>query len=234
MNTQKAIRNTAIGSILAVVAVSAIAITNDADGSTGADTTNDIYKGTGWQINSGAGVYSIDRNQTYVVTYDSTTARTKLQPTLEKATAQLRGIGIKIFNTTAIETVATTSCPPRNHIVMGVKYRPAGSTKKGISLGQTCFNSANHSLASGKVWMDSEYTQLGGTYKLTDRQWKNGVVHEFGHALGLAHAPTAKNSAGDTPVLTAPNGGYVTSSKYGTFTNWDVAGIKQMIANFDV
>lgn len=233
MNSQKIIRYAAIGGVLTVATVSIMVPTYSADGVEQYTTADDIYKGTGWQINSGSGVYSIDRNQTYLITYASATARTKLQPTLEKVTVQLRGIGIRIFNTTAVETVATTSCPPKNHIVMGVKYRPAGSTKVGISLGQTCYNSINHSLASGKVWMDSEYTQLGGTYKLTDRQWKNGVIHEFGHAIGLAHAPAAKNSAGDTPALTSPNGGFVSPSKYGTYTSWDIAGIRQMMENFD-
>lgn len=228
-------KNTAVSAAILVAATTVMIIVDvdDARSEAAYSAADDVYKGAGWQINNTSGVYSIDSEQVLLVTYASTTARTKLQPTLEKVTAQLRGLGVRVFNTTAVEAVPTTSCPPRNHIVMGVKYRPAGSTKVGISLGQTCFNSTNHSLASGKVWMDSEYTQLGGSYKLTDRQWKNGVVHEFGHALGLAHAPAAKNTAGDTPAMTAPNGGFNTASKYGTFTSWDISGIKQLKENFD-
>jgi hypothetical protein len=223
-------KKTIVGAALTAAAISVTAITS-ATGESQYTTVGDVYKGTGWQINTGEGIFSLDPSQTYLVTYASTTARTKMQSTLEKSVQQLQSLGLKIFNTTEVETVASTACPSRYHIVVGSKYRPAG--KVGISLAQTCHLSTNHALASGKVWMDSEYTQLGGTYKLTDRQWKNGIIHEFGHALGLAHAPAAKNTAGDTPAMTAPNGGFVSSSKYGTYTSWDVAGFQNLMENFD-
>lgn len=232
MNTQKIMRYAAIGSILTVAAVSIVVSANDADGVEQYSTVDDVYKGAGWAAFTDYGVYSIDVNQTYVITYGSTTARTKLQPMVEKIATQLRGLGFKVFNTTAVETIPATGCLPKNHIAIGIKYRPTG--KSGASQGLPCYNTNDHSLFSGRVWVNSEYKQLGGTWVISDKLWKNLFPHEFGHAFGLAHAPAGvKNAAGDTPAMTAPNGGFNTASKYGTFTSWDLAGLAQLKENYD-
>lgn len=223
---------TIIGAALAAGAITITAISS-ANGEASYTTADDIYKGTGWAAQTKYGVYSIDPSQTYVITYASTTARTKLSPMLEKTVTQLRSLGFNVFNTTTVEPLSETACQPRNHITITLKYRPMGTA--GTSQGRPCSSTSDHSLYSGKVWIDSEYKQLGGSWSLSDKLWKNVFPHEFGHAFGLDHAPTPaqKNAAGDTPTMTSPNGGPNTSSKYGTFTSWDLAGLKQLKENHD-
>lgn len=224
-------KRTIVGAALAATAISITAI-GSANGEASYTAADDIYKGTGWAAQTKYGVYSIDPNETYVITYGSTTARTKLQPMMEKTVAQLRSLGFNIFNTTSVEPVST-GCQTRNHIILTLKYRPAGTA--GYSKAAPCYTVSDHSLFSGKVWINSEYKQLGGTWSLSDKLWKNVFPHEFGHAFGLDHSPTPipKNSAGDTPTMTSPNGGPNVSSKYGTFTSWDLAGLKQLKENYD-
>jgi hypothetical protein len=194
-------------------------------------TADDIYSGTGWKIFTSNGVLSLNPHTRYVITWDSAAARDKMSKTLEPSLAQLRGIGIDIFNTTLVEKVGATSCAPTGHVVVGMKYRPAG--KASTSLGSPCYSTATHAQSSGKVWIDSEYKQLGGTVSLSDRIWKSAVPHEVGHALGLDHPAATKNSAGDSPVMSSPNGGFKASASYSKYTAWDLAGFRQLLENYD-
>lgn len=225
-------KKTILGAAL-TAAVITVGVVTSASGESAYTTADDIYKGTGWAAQTKYGVYSIDPNETYVITYGSTTARTKLQPMMEKVVTQLQGLGLKVYNTTTVEAVSATACQPRNHITITLKYRPMGTA--GNSQARPCSSTSDHSLFSGKVWIDSEYKQLGGAWNLSDKLWKNVFPHEFGHAFGLDHAPAPaqKNAAGDTPTMTSPNGGPNVSSKYGTLTAWDTAGIKQLMENHD-
>lgn len=229
MNTRK---HVLISFTILTAGAIALAHSGDAHSEAAYSTTNDVYAGTGWKIFTQNQVYSINPNVRYVITWDSATARDKMTKTIEPAIKQLRALGIDVYNTTQVETVASTACAPGGHIVIGMKYRPAG--KVATSTGAPCFNASTHALWSGKVWMDSEYKQLGGTYSLSDKIWKSAVPHEVGHAFGLDHpAGTTKNSAGDTPVMTSPNGGFASSSKFGQYTSYDLNGFKALLANYD-
>lgn len=228
-------RNTYVLGAFSVLVASAIAVTavDEAHADVAYTTANDVYTGTGWKIFTAANVFSINRNQTMVITYDSTAARTKLSPMVGKMVAQLRGQRLRIFNSTLVETTGA-GCPAKGHFTLGIKYRPSGADKGGSSRGLPCYNTVDHSLFSGRVWFDSEYKQLGGTWSLSDKLWKNCIPHEFGHAIGLDHpSGAAHDAAGDTPTMTAPNGGWADSSKWGTYTPYDLAGIKALIGNYD-
>lgn len=226
-------RNTYVLGAFSVLVAGAfiVAAADDAHSESAYTTANDVYSGTGWKIFTSNGVYSLNPGGRYVITWDTAAARDKMSKTLEPALAQLRTTGLDIFITTFVEKVGATSCAPSGHIVIGMKYRPAG--KANTSLGAPCYNTATHSMSSGKVWMDSEYKQLGGSVNLSDKIWKGAVPHEVGHALGLDHPAATKNSTGDTPVMTSPNGGFKSTTKYSLYTSWDLAGFRQLMENYD-
>lgn len=196
-----------------------------------ADATTTTLSGTGWRAFTENHVESINPNLTYLITYNDTGARTKMGATGERIAAQLRGLGLKVYNTTTVEKIPT-GCPAQGHIIIGMKYRPAGLIA--TSTGKPCYNTANNSLWSGVVWMDSEYKQLGGKYVLSTKIWKDAVHHEVGHAFGLGHPAKIKDSKGNTPVMTSPNGGLNNTSTTGSYTAWDLAGFRQMMENYGV
>lgn len=220
-----------LAAIGVVIGAAALGKATEADGYTPYNATGDVYSGTGWKAFDAAHIYSIDTNLTYVITYDSASTRDKMASSLDTAVGQLQALGVKVYNTRSIETVAKGACAPEGHINVSKSYRPTG--KAYTSTTTVCYNTISRSTRSGHIQMDSEYKQLGGTYALSDKIWKGAGPHELGHALGLGHPAATKNSAGDTPVMTSPNGGYKSSASYSKYTSWDLAGFRQMVANFD-
>jgi hypothetical protein len=200
-------------------------------GETAEASEGDVYVGNGWKVNTDDGIESIDPSRTYLVTWDSSQARDSLSQLFESSVSQLRSYGIDAHLTSTVETVPeTVSCPPKNHIVVGLKHRP--TDVPGMSQGLACYAMSDRSVFSSKIWINSEYKQLGGSWYMSDKVWKNTTAHELGHAFGLDHpnTPVPTNSYGDTPVMTQPNGGYDGGGK-GKFTGWDKAGLLQLVAN---
>ena len=118
-----------------------------------------------------------------------------------------------------------------------------------MSTADPCVSTADNSAWGGHLRINSEYW-AAGWYSTDPAQQeimrKNVISHELGHIFGLAHPnydrdgdgavenyECVKNSAGWTPTLCSPNGGYRTTSSAGRFvTEFDVAGLKQLALNW--
>lgn len=210
-------------------------------------TTTPTYKGTGWKAWTSNSIYSLGPGP-YTIAFADSTARTKLAKYFTTPAAQVTtSVGVPITVTTTLDTTPATSCPPKGRIVVHYSYRPTGT--KGMSQARAC-----HGLADGSAWsahllMDSEYWTSSAWFStnatLNEAYRRNAITHELGHALGLAHPnydrdkdgvvenyECVKDSAGWTPVLCSPNGGTRTSTGSGKFISFDLAGLKQMAANY--
>ncbi|MFK8851189.1 hypothetical protein [Streptomyces sp. Ac-502] len=197
------------------------------------------YAGTGWRIADRLGVRSIHPTQPYVVTFPSEELRARYTPYLSAAVAQLQQLGVHI-TLGGIETPDLTRCPPRGHIQYTEAYQPLG--KPGYSQGLPCYDTVDHSAWGGWVRIDSEYWD--GSWYITEQGRFHVFVHEMLHALGLDHPNTDLNgdgavaayecvqdSAGVTPLMCSPNGGYRDDVRAGLLTPFDAAGIRQALKN---
>lgn len=202
-----------------------------------------ITEGTGWKAETSDGITALDPSRTYVITFTDEASRKKLAAGFETAVKQLQELNLKIFITTTVETVPEGKCPPKDHFVVGRKYRPLG--KGGFSQAQPCYSLDNHSAFSARIWIDSEYKQLGGAWSIADTIYRNTYTHELGHALGLDHAnqdvngdgkvadyEAVETSYGNTPVMTSPNGGYTSKANNAKFGYRDLQGLTQLVNNF--
>jgi hypothetical protein len=215
---------------------------------TAATTLTPTYSGTGWKAETSYGIYSLSP-EPYTIVFADTTARTKLTPYLTGPAAQVTSqVGVTVTVSTLIDTTPATSCPSKHHIVVHYTYRPLGTA--GMSQARPCYAIADGSAWGGHVLMDSEYWTVANWFStdpaLNEAYRKNATTHELGHILGLEHPNVdldkdgvlerfecVKNSAGWTPVMCRPNGGYRTSTGAGKFvTEFDVAGLRQLLANY--
>ncbi|MGW7636137.1 hypothetical protein [Streptomyces decoyicus] len=207
-------------------------------GTGGLTGSGPVMVGTGWRITTQCNVYCLSPSQQYTVTFSTQALKDRYVPYLTAAVAQLVAAGVHIV-IGGIETPDYNTVPPLGHIQYGEAYRPIGTP--GYSQGLPCWNTGDNSVWGGYVLIDSEYWD--GTWTLTEVKRKNILVHELVHALGLDHPNSdmnndgvvasyevVKDTAGVTPLMTSPNGGYQ-DSRAGTLTPYDLAGIKQLLAN---
>lgn len=214
---------------------------------TASATVAPTYSGTGWKALTSRGIYSIHPDP-YTIVFATTTARTKLTPYLTGPARQITAItGIPVTVTTTIDTTPTTACPARHRIVVRYEYRPTGTA--GMSTALPCASTVDQSAWGGHLRINSEYWAPGWYSSdpvKQDIMRKNVISHELGHIFGLAHPnydrdrdgrvenyECVKNSAGWTPTLCSPNGGYRTASGAGKFvTEFDAVGLRQMARNW--
>ncbi len=195
-----------------------------------------IYQGTGWKLLTSYGIYKLDPNTPYVFTFTSSTNRTRFTPGLQTMASQLRSVGINITVSTTIEAApANCAVHPAGHIIFDAAYRPLNG-QAGYSRTYPCAGLGGFA-AGGRVVINTEYTQLGGSWYLPTYMYKNLLIHEAGHAMGLDHpnspATTAyacPSSSGYRVTMCSPNGGY-TNSSAGLFTPLDMNGFKQLKLN---
>ncbi|MFF9787145.1 hypothetical protein [Streptomyces nigrescens] len=214
--------------------------TATADTATGGLTgSGPVMVGTGWRIATMCSVYCLSPSQQYTIHFPSQQLKDRYAPYLATALSQLTTAGVKMALGDTFETPDYTTVPPRGHIQWAEAYRPIGTP--GYSQGLPCYNTSNNSVWGGYVRIDSEYWD--GTWSITTVKLKNTLVHEMLHTLGLDHCnsdmnndgvvasyETVKDTAGVTPIMTSPNGGYQ-DSRAGQLTPYDLNGIKQLLAN---
>ncbi|MFB7312922.1 hypothetical protein [Streptomyces sp. NPDC056192] len=237
-----AIVRAARASVLAAVAVTtALAATAEAA------TPGQAVAGPGWNLIDAAQTTSLAPG-TYSIQFDSTAARTKLTPYLKLAAANTQKLtpGVKFTVSTTIQKRVTTGCQKFRTIVVSLEYQPLG--KKGFSKANNCYNTLDHGLWSGYIRVDTWWftpkffstTASTNTYRI-----RNGITHEFGHAIGLGHPNKDLNHDGKVadkecplnkdktrPLMCSPNGGAVTSKGAGNYTPLDIPGLKALVANY--
>ncbi|MFJ8677263.1 hypothetical protein [Streptomyces sp. NPDC093589] len=197
-----------------------------------------VFSGTGWRAATISAVYAIDPNQQFTITFPSQALKDRYTPYLTAALAQLNTAGVKVA-IGGIEAINYAVVPPQGHIQFNEVYRPMGTP--GYSQGLPCWNTATNRVWGGFVLIDSEYWD--GSWTISETKKKNVIPHELCHALGLDHCnsdmnndgviatfETVKDSAGVSPLMTSPNGGYQ-DSRAGTLTPYDLNGIKALVAN---
>lgn len=206
---------------------------------TGALTsTGPVMVGTGWRITTQFRTYCLSPSQQYTITFPTQALKDRYVPYLTTAVSQLVTAGVHL-EIGGIETPDYNTVPPRGHIQYGEAYRPVGTA--GYSQGLPCWNTGDNSVWGGYVLIDTEYWD--GTWTITTVKLKNTLVHELCHTLGLDHCNSdmnndgvvasyeaVKDTAGVTPLMTSPNGGYQ-DSRAGQLTPYDLDGIKQLLAN---
>lgn len=217
-----------------------------------------VYKGTGWQLENsttakGDGIHALDPSATYTVTFANSAARSALSYYFTPLAAWMaKETGAK-FKVSGTDLPEPTSCAtlPVHTIIVNLKTRPTPGAV-GMSHTSPCYDTRNDTEYGAWIDMDKEYWDHPGWFSGTGRNttldyamiWNAGA-HEFGHAVGLDHpnvrdasgAPKAyacvKNSAGWRPLMCSPNGGPTTRAGI-NYTAYDIAGIKQLVANFSL
>lgn len=205
-----------------------------------ASAATPTYSGAGWKIATDFGVQSISPTQQFTITFQTQAIKDRWAPKLTTAVSQLNALGVHV----TVGGIDTQSgdyvCPPKGHVHFNEKYRPTGQA--GYSQGIPCYNTVDHSLFGGLVFMDSEYGD--GTWTLADRLWSNLPVHEMGHGFGLDHPNTdldgdgtveayecTYGTEGAKPVMCSPNGGFVSQKYWGRYTDQDRAGFAALLNN---
>lgn len=230
----------------ATVAVTAAAILATGMVSTSeAATPAQLIGGVGWKLTDPFGTNSIGPGA-YTIEFDSDSARDKLSPYLRVAASstQKHTAGTTFTVTSTVRARVPGQCPKRNTILVSLDYRPVA--KAGYSWAGSCYNLRDLSLWSGDVRIDSEWFQpqyFAANTVANQARIRNGVTHEFGHALGLGHPnydrdhdgaveahECAWNRDGYKPVMCAPNGGSLVNA--GNWTPMDAAGLRALIANY--
>lgn len=222
---------------VAAAAAMLVAVANPAAAATA------TYTGPGWRIETGFGVKSVSPTQQFWITFPSQKLKDRYVPYLSYEVSQLNAAGIHVkFG--GIETPVSSGCAPQRHIQYTEAYRPLAG-RAGYSQGLPCYNTADHSLWSGVVKIDTEY--WNGQWYLSTVVRKNILTHEMGHAFGLDHAnwdynhngvvedyECLKSKYGTTPLMCSPNGGYQTTTTAGRLTGWDLSGISALVSNAQV
>lgn len=199
------------------------------------------YAGAGWRIADRLGVRSIHPTQQYVVTFPTETLKQRYSALLAPAITQLQQTGVHI-SLGGLEPPSYPNCPARGHVQFTEAYRPTGQA--GYSQGLPCYNALDHSAWGGIVRMNSEsWDPAVMTWPLPDYLRRSSPVHELLHAIGLDHPNTdlngdgtvaayecVKDSAGVTPLMCSPNGGF-RDSRAGLLTSFDKAGVQNALRN---
>jgi hypothetical protein len=241
---------TTLATVAAAVAGATVATASSATAA-----GSQVYQGTGWKLESsmtaaGAGIHALDPTAAYTITFADSAARSALSYYYTPLAAWMsQETGAK-FTVSATNQAEPTSCSTtREHvIVVGWKTEPVGEA--GLSHTGSCYNTQNNTMWGGWIDIDKEYWDHPGWFSGTGKDtaydyamiW-NATAHELGHAVGLDHPNTrdssgnvkpydcVTNSAGWRPLMCSPNGG--PTDKTGiNYTAYDIAGIKQLVANY--
>ena len=208
----------------------------------------EAYGAPGWALlDEGVNTTSL-APVTYTVKWDSVAARTKLKGYFTQTVGYANGWIDETDFFVSDEVVPATipGCQPDNTIIVTLEYQPLG--KPGVSFGGNCHRVADHTLQSGIIRIDEEwwYPNWFSTSPAVSGWYiRNGITHEFGHAIGLGHPnqdynlngtvedhECVLNPDGTRPVMCAPNGGWMKSYENGKFTPVDVLGLKALVANY--
>ncbi|WP_407563300.1 hypothetical protein [Streptomyces sp. 184] len=209
-----------------------------------------VYSGHGWKALTSDGIYSISPDP-YTIVFASEAGRDRLSPYLKKAATQITEVtGVQVTVSPVIVPGPRPSCAdqPRHEIRFHYKHRPVEGSW--ASVAYSCYAAANGSAWGGNVYMNSQYWTTPDWFSSNPTtnaaRQANGVLHELGHIMGLAHVnydrdgdgkvedgECVRNSAGRRPVMCAPSGGYLTSANSGRYTEeFDEPGLEQMAENF--
>ncbi|MFG2352564.1 hypothetical protein [Streptomyces sp. NPDC048521] len=213
-----------------------------------------VYSGPGWRIATEDGIHSLSPKP-YLFTFADSTSRSRLTPYAQAVADQLTAVtGTTFTVTTTIESPPSVgSCPAEHHLILGVKYRPAGV--EGMSQAWNCYTNRPgsedyHAAWGGWTWIDSEYWSTTAWFSSNSTantaKVKNAITHEIGHLVGLDHPNTdvdgdgtvedyecVRTTYGYLPVMCAPGlGGYDTADGGGDFTSKDTPGLRQLVANY--
>lgn len=223
-----------------------------------ADTPERVYEGEGWKslYASYPDLYkikSIDISEPYVFNWYDEASRDMLRPYVEDAAAQLEYItGGDFIVSTEIDTRTSYTCEnqPDHVITMFAYHRPVGANRPGISKAYPCYQISDESAWGGMVTMTSEYWLVPNWFstdpEVNEYRRRNIVSHEIIHILGLDHPniPDANGTlipsncvndgVGLQPVACSPGLGYQNSEDGGEFTDWDIEGLQQLVANHDI
>lgn len=200
----------------------------------------------GWKLSGEDHVTSI-APQTFTVKWDDAAARTRLKGYFTQTAGYANGHMSGPEFVVSDEIVAQADgCQAPYTIVVSLEYQPTG--EPGISWGGSCYWTGDHALHSGRIRITEEwwYPQWFSTSP-AENGWyiRNGITHEFGHAIGLGHPNTdydldgaieheecSLNPDGARPVMCSRKGGWFKSYENGKFTPMDVLGLKALEANY--